>query len=796
MRFSKIFGALSFLLFLSFSAKAQKTINGVISDSQTGKALPSANILIENTYRGTISNVDGHYTLTIPDSLLPATITVRYIGYQSEQRTITQNDDTQQNFTLTPSVTELQEIVVTDEDPGMRIMREVIKRKQQWRRELQTYQADAYTRQTLANDTSIASISESVSEVFWDKQKGHREVVKSKRQTANIQETSNFAGVSYLPNFYDDNIEIAGFKLVGITHPDALDYYHYKLVDQTSLNGQTVFEIQVEPARKLQPLFKGTAYVLDVDYALLEIDLRPNDVVSFPRPVKSFTTAYKQQFNNFGQQFWLPVDVRIQGDIKVSMVGLNFPMINFKQISRITNYKVNTELPDSLYKKSDTFSVDSTAIDSNSFINPNFETIPLSEDEEEAYATIDSTASLEDAFKPSGFLARFVEEDDDEQSGGGTFQFLNKIPGQFSPLLRYNRVEEVFAGLDYDIDIVSGLNLRLRGGYGTGQKMWNYGGGLSLDLLNSTSVDLTAGAGYYDKVKTRYDSHIYTPFYTSIPNLFGSSGYFDYMHSRDIRSYLKLEEHAHDLSFEAGFNSEKHSSLSAVTAYDLIGEKNNGRLNPAIEEGLMNSINLVAGYNLDEGYNYGVTGQKSIRFEVEYSSDDIGSDFNFWRYSTQGFWSFPTFYQRRLMPNTLDINFSAGTYSGDLPFQKNGIVDVSLGHTSTFGTLKAAQGRPYEGKSYFSLIAEHNFRTIPFELIGLRPLVERNIGLILFGGVARTWPNYVSTPESSYLPRTTNGTHWEAGVSLNSILGLFRVDFATRLDEPAFQINIGIARLF
>ncbi len=127
------------LLLLSSSALAQKTIKGTVTDAKTGETLPSTNILIEDTYRGTITNANGAYTLTIPDSLLPVNLIVRYIGYQSQSREITAYSSTQQDISLVPSVTELDEIVVTDEDPAVRIMREVIRRKQQWREKLDTY---------------------------------------------------------------------------------------------------------------------------------------------------------------------------------------------------------------------------------------------------------------------------------------------------------------------------------------------------------------------------------------------------------------------------------------------------------------------------------------------------------------------------------------------------------------------------------------------------------------------------------------------------------------------------------
>jgi len=796
----KVLSLLLALLTSHSAAWAQKSIKGTVTDAKTGQTLPATNILVKGTYRGTITNENGVYSLSIPDSLLPATLVVRYIGYHSQQRMITVNTSSKQDFALEPAINQLQEITVTDEDPGGRIMREVIKRKQQWRKKLTTYKAEAYTRQTLANDTSIVSISESASEVFWKKDNGHREVLKSKRQTANIKASQNFAGVSYLPNMYDDNVTIAGFDLVGVTNPKALDYYDFKLIDQTSLNDQTVYKIQVIPDRKLQPLFKGTVYVLADEFALLQVDLKPNSVVTFPPPVKSFTTSYKQQFNNFGKDFWLPVDMRIGGDIKISMVGLNFPLIKFKQLSRITDYKVNVPLPDSLYKKDKLFSVDSTTIKSDSLITKRVDTVPLSQDEQKAYSTLDSTATLEKAFKPSGFLSHFVNNDDNESdSGSGWFHFLDKVPGNISPNARYNRVDELFAGLKYRVDITDRLELRGHGGYSTGYKKWSYGGGLSFQWLDEGSISSTLGWDYKASTATRYRSDVYTPAYVLLPNLFGNRGYFDYYRSEGFRVFSKWQYQPADLSMTVGLNSYDQTSLPVTTAYDLLGNSDNFRINPPINEGHLQSIDLTTGYNLDEGYNFGVTGQKSIRFKIEHSSEALGSDFNFTRYTTDISWSFPTFYKRRFLSNMLYINVRAGTYSGDLPFQKLGIIDASLDGTAPFGVLKTIRGRPYEGEQYLNVNVEHNFRTIPFEMLGLHSLVEHNIGLIIFGGTAKTWGPSWTTQQITkygYRPHYTDGIHWEAGASINGILGLFRVDFAARLDQPAFLVNIGVARLF
>ncbi len=112
--------------------------------------------------------------------------------------------------------------------------------------------------------------------------------------------------------------------------------------------------------------------------------------------------------------------------------------------------------------------------------------------------------------------------------------------------------------------------------------------------------------------------------------------------------------------------------------------------------------------------------------------------------------------------------------------------------------LKSTRNRPYEGDRYWSLIVEHNFRTILFETIGFQPAIENNIGLIVFGGAARTWlsQDNLNTVQDGYQPNLTDGIHWEAGASINGILGVLRLDFAARLDQPAFLITLSAARLF
>ncbi|MFC1500665.1 hypothetical protein ACFL6T_06600 [Candidatus Zixiibacteriota bacterium] len=75
------------------------------------------------------------------------------------------------------------------------------------------------------------------------------------------------------------------------------------------------------------------------------------------------------------------------------------------------------------------------------------------------------------------------------------------------------------------------------------------------------------------------------------------------------------------------------------------------------------------------------------------------------------------------------------------------------------------------------LTVEHNFRSQPFQLLGLRWLYEQGIELYAHAGMAQSWRHGVKVPlESPYR---------EIGFGIGRIAELFRVDFTRRLSRPA-----------
>ncbi|MQY78695.1 MAG: SusC/RagA family TonB-linked outer membrane protein [Bacteroidetes bacterium] len=89
-------------------ANAQEmTITGTVTES-SGSSLPGVNIVIKGTSTGTITNVDGNYSITVPDE--NSILVFSFVGYLSKEVTV--GNQTTLNITLATDVFGLDEIVV------------------------------------------------------------------------------------------------------------------------------------------------------------------------------------------------------------------------------------------------------------------------------------------------------------------------------------------------------------------------------------------------------------------------------------------------------------------------------------------------------------------------------------------------------------------------------------------------------------------------------------------------------------------------------------------------------------
>jgi hypothetical protein len=100
--------------FFSTSLLAQQTISGLVN-TEKGSTIPYVNIGIKGSKTGTVSDIDGKFTLQIADSLLNDTLMFSSVGFEEKKMPIRKLVNSK-NLTviLTESVTNLREVQISN----------------------------------------------------------------------------------------------------------------------------------------------------------------------------------------------------------------------------------------------------------------------------------------------------------------------------------------------------------------------------------------------------------------------------------------------------------------------------------------------------------------------------------------------------------------------------------------------------------------------------------------------------------------------------------------------------------
>lgn len=84
------------------------TVTGIITDKESGLGMPGVTVVEAGTFKGTTTDIDGKYSLTV--SSPSATLEISFIGFTTQRIQI--NNRTAINLVLIPEVTQLSELVV------------------------------------------------------------------------------------------------------------------------------------------------------------------------------------------------------------------------------------------------------------------------------------------------------------------------------------------------------------------------------------------------------------------------------------------------------------------------------------------------------------------------------------------------------------------------------------------------------------------------------------------------------------------------------------------------------------
>ena len=85
----------------------EKAISGTVTDANDGMSIPGASIVVKGTVNGTITDMDGHYTMNAP---MGSTIVISFVGYKTQEFIVDQKN--QIDIILHEETENLSEVVV------------------------------------------------------------------------------------------------------------------------------------------------------------------------------------------------------------------------------------------------------------------------------------------------------------------------------------------------------------------------------------------------------------------------------------------------------------------------------------------------------------------------------------------------------------------------------------------------------------------------------------------------------------------------------------------------------------
>ncbi|MEO9209521.1 MAG: DUF5686 and carboxypeptidase regulatory-like domain-containing protein, partial [Ginsengibacter sp.] len=288
------------ILVFSFSIASAQKIEGTVLD-EAGNALPFASILIKGTKLGTTTNNNGQFSI----SLSPGTYTLdcRYVGYISQEKKVNlQKENVKVQFTLIPLELKLSEVIIKQggEDPAYEIIRQAIKKRSFYDKEVKAFEAEIYikglvqlrelpkrlmgkkipteNRSEMGLDSAgkgIIYLSESVTKVSSQlPDKFKLEVISSR---VSGRKGFGFDFPAFM-SFYENNVNLIASQLNprGFVSPiadGALNFYNYKLLGIFFEDGVQVNVIRVTPKRLYEPLFTGIINIAEDSWRIFSCDL-------------------------------------------------------------------------------------------------------------------------------------------------------------------------------------------------------------------------------------------------------------------------------------------------------------------------------------------------------------------------------------------------------------------------------------------------------------------------------------------------------------------------------------------
>ncbi len=292
----KATGLLLVLFFLGiFSVNSQgvnqeyHTIGGIVRDARSRQPIAFASIFVPGASIGTVTNLDGAFTLKVQKLLNATHFVVSHLGYHSLRLPIAEQVGTGRVFFLETHSVTLPEFVVRPDNPRELVRMAIARIPHNYPPEAQ--RLTGFYRETIRQRRDYVSIAEAVVDIdqtaYGSRSARDRVKIIQARKSGDVKRMDTLLvklqGGPHVAMLLDvvKNPNV-------ILDPEIIEDYHYEFVDVVVIDGRTNYVIGFRPAVILDyPLYIGKLYidVQDLGFTMAEFSL---DLSNIEKAASSF----------------------------------------------------------------------------------------------------------------------------------------------------------------------------------------------------------------------------------------------------------------------------------------------------------------------------------------------------------------------------------------------------------------------------------------------------------------------------------------------------------------------------
>ncbi len=395
------------ILFCSNVIAQQFYLSGKVTDTK-GSSIPFVSIYINTTTKGTSSNIDGNYKLSLANGKVDLLFTA--IGYEDRVVNVVVKGNTSLEVVLAPKIFLLNDVIINSpkENRADQIIKNAIAKRKTYLDEIDSYSCEVYTKamQQLhqapkkffgrdvatildldSNRKGIIYLSETESKLDYKRKNKIKEVMISSKVAGDEKGFSLNKASDLTVNFYNNILFEGKLCVRGFVSPvadDAFYYYNYKLLGSSEINGRIISKIKVIPKKLYSPTFSGEIYIANDSWRITAVDL----YVTKEKGIEIIDTlTIKQQLVQVDS---ICVPSSIQFGISGKLLGFKF---SGYVMGVYKNYNITPTVKKNFFSR-EILKIEKSSNQKDSIYWAKNRLVPLTDQERDNYIRKDSISSL------------------------------------------------------------------------------------------------------------------------------------------------------------------------------------------------------------------------------------------------------------------------------------------------------------------------------------------------------------------------------------------------------------------